>query len=641
LLEENGLTLPGSKGNGIDLSPRQGLAGLLVEFAETLTTDLPIQGILDHLTKRILDVLPVKGAGVMLMGEDEEMHFVSASDDILLQVEGLQIELDEGPCLEAYRTGERVLISDLRSDARFRRFGPRAVEDGLGAVFSFPMRINGVRIGAADLYAAEPMQLSPEDAAIGQLLADVAAAYVMNARGRAASQQVAQQLRYLAQHDPLTHLPNRSLFYDRIEHAVARSRRGHGMLAVLFIDLDGFKTINDNLGHKWGDQLLIGVAGRLSDTLREGDTLARLGGDEFVVLCEDLHETENAVPVAERINDALTAPFRLGDREVHVTASIGMAFAREGPESPEDLVEEADRAMYRAKRLGGARFEVIEPEARSHALRRLEDDRGLRRAIERAELRLLYQPIVSVADGGLHGAEALLRWVHPERGLLEPAAFLPLAEETGLIVPIGQWVLSEACRAMVRGSRPEGPAGPSLSVNVSARQLADPQFTDVVRAVIDLTGSDPSRICLDLNETVFIDEGVEALDVLGEVKRLGVRLAIDDFGTGYASLTHLRRFPIDVIKLDRTFVDCLDSNSRDAAIVSSVVNLAHDLGLTVIAEGIETDRQLALIGELECDLAQGYLLSRPLEEQVFRDRVWNGAEGPAPAGVPRRDRSLS
>ena len=373
--------------NGITLVNEQRLSELLVQFARTLITDYPIQGILDRLTDRILSVLPVTGAGVMLMGEEADMHFVSASDKTLFQIESLQIEWGEGPCLEAYRTGEQVLIPDFRSDQRFPRFGPRALEAGLAAVFSFPMRMDGTRLGAADLYLDKPGRLAPEDAAIGQVLADVAAAYIANARGRVESEQTEEALRYRTLHDPLTGLPNRTLLHDRVAQAITKARRERAVPAVLFIDLDGFKMINDNLGHHAGDQLLVCVAQRLDRTLRDGDTLARLGGDEFIVLCDDLDEAGHAVTVAERIAAELSSPFQLDDDEVAVTASIGMAFATEGSETPDSLIQDADAAMYRAKELGGARFEMIDEDTRTKSRQRLQDERARRHGEPVDELR--------------------------------------------------------------------------------------------------------------------------------------------------------------------------------------------------------------------------------------------------------------
>ncbi len=525
----------------------QRLSELLVEFARTLVTDFPIQAILDHLTSRILEVLPVTGAGVMIMGSDTDMHFLSASDKVLLQIEGLQMELGEGPCLEAYRTGEPVLIPDLGKGERFPNFGPRAAEVGMAAVFSFPMRMNGSRIGAADLYRDQPGRLSAEDVAAGQILADVAAAYILNARGRVASQEAEDEQRYRALHDPLTGLPNRTLLYDRVAHALSRARREPTVPAVLFIDLDRFKVVNDSLGHAAGDRLLVAVTERLQHALRPGDTLARLGGDEFVVLCDDLADAGQALALAERISKALRLPFQFDDDEVVITASIGMAYAHEGHETPEILLQDADSAMYRAKERGGARYEVIDKRVRARAKQRLRRENDLRRAIERDELRLVYQPIVSATDNKLEGVEALLRWQHPRRGLLLPDDFLGLAEETGLIVPIGAWVLTQACKALQGWRHHTGAETLRLSVNMSALQLARPDFAVSVAATLRETGTDASQVCLEVTENVLVDQAPGVIRSLNELKELGLGLAIDDFGTGYCSLTYLKLVPADTV----------------------------------------------------------------------------------------------
>jgi diguanylate cyclase (GGDEF)-like protein len=343
------------------------LSEVLVAFARTLVTDYPIQRVLDELSARVADVLPVTGAGVVLMGADTDLHFVSASDDVVLRIEALQIELGEGPCLEAYHTGDRVLIPDLRRDTRFARFSPRAVEAGLAAVYSFPLHIDGPRIGVLDAYQETSRTFDESDASVGQVLADVAATYVMNHRRRVGSLRTTEHLRQRTLHDALTGLPNRVLLRDRINQALAQTRRHGSGPAVLFIDLDRFKGVNDSLGHHVGDQVLRAVAGRLRGVLRPGDTLARLGGDEFVALCQDLGEAGQAVAVARRVTAALQRPFDAGGDRVLVAASIGMAFATTGDESPESLLQEADAAMYRAKENGGGRFEIADEQMRVRA----------------------------------------------------------------------------------------------------------------------------------------------------------------------------------------------------------------------------------------------------------------------------------
>lgn len=337
------------------------LTEVLIDFARTLTQDFPIQAILDNFVARLPEVVLVTGAGVLLMGDDHELHFAAASDEVLLQVEGLQIEFDEGPCLETYRSEKPVLISDLGADRRFPRFSPRAREAGLAAVFAFPMAVNDNRLGALDVWCQTPGELAPEDVSAVQLLADVAASYVNNARVRTASLDRVEVLRQQTLHDSLTGLPNRVLMLDRLEQAIAKGRRSRRRVAVLFIDLDGFKLINDRYGHQIGDDVLSVVADRLRSVLRPGDTLARLGGDEFVVLCEELDDATKAEAVAARMTEVLTAPFRLANgRYVPLSASIGVAFADEGGSRLESILGAADAAMYLAKRAGGARYVVTE-----------------------------------------------------------------------------------------------------------------------------------------------------------------------------------------------------------------------------------------------------------------------------------------
>lgn len=340
------------------------LTELLSDFARTLTQDFPIQAILDNFVARLPEIVPVTGAGVLLMGTDDELHFAAASDEVLLQVEALQIEFDEGPCLQTYRSGEPVLIPDLEVDSGFPQFSPRAAEAGLAAVFAFPMSVDDMRLGALDVWRQSPGDLEPADITAVQLLADVAASYVSNARSRTLAHERVAALRQQALHDPLTGLPNRVLLHDRLEQAVAKGRRSRRRVAVLFLDLDGFKDINDRYGHQAGDVVLAAVAERLRCALRPGDTLARLGGDEFVVLCEDLDDTSKAETVAARMIAVLGSPFCLPNgRYVPISASIGVAFAGEGSQLLEGILSTADAAMYLAKRAGGDRYVITEEAA--------------------------------------------------------------------------------------------------------------------------------------------------------------------------------------------------------------------------------------------------------------------------------------
>jgi len=609
-------------GAAMDHNADLGLSEVLMEFAYTLGTDFSIQKILDHLVLRIVDILPVTGAGVMLMEEDQELHFVAASNEVVLRIEGLQNELREGPCLEAYRSGQAVAVTDLRYDTRFPNFSPRALADGLAAVFTFPMRLDAARLGAVDLYRDVPGALSEPDLRAAQVLADVAAAYLFNAQARIDASATVARLNHRSLHDPLTGLPNRTLLEELLDQAVARARRSHHVAAVLFADLDGFKAVNDRYGHHVGDQLLRAVAERLTETLRPGDTLARLSGDEFVILCEDLHDTSDAEVVARRIASAMASPFVLGEHLISVTASVGIAFSGPGQDIPETLLSDADFAMYQAKHDGGGRHKVLDRAARLDANRREALERDLQQAQRRDQLALAYQPIVDVRSGELVAVEALLRWNHPVRGPVMPDVVIPSAERTGLILPLGEWVLRQACDDLQRWQS-QGPTIRSIAVNVSAHQVMGPAFADTVQRVLDDTGVDPTAVVLEVTESVFLADAARALTVLQEVKELGVGLSLDDFGTGYSSLRYLRNFPVDIVKIDRSFTADLGSDEPTRSIVSAMINLSHVLDLTVTAEGVETARELTEIIELGADHAQGFHVSHPLTPHQLAAYVGN------------------
>jgi len=421
------------------------------------------------------------------------------------------------------------------------------------------------------------------------------------------------RLKHQALHDPLTGLPNRRLFVDRLGQALRRTRRRRGRkVAVLFTDLDGFKTVNDSLGHDVGDLLLVVVAERLKRCLRPEDTLARFGGDEFVVLLGDVEDPDEVVRVAERISEELRWPFVLEGRELYASASIGIALGQDGTESPEDLMRDADTAMYRAK-AGGLDYSLFDPAMHERAVGRLELENDLRRATERGEFVVHYQPIVDMGTWGVWGVEALVRWEHPERGLVGPSEFVPVAEETGLIVPVGAWVLEEACRQTKawQESHP-GSAPLVVIVNLSARQLRHPGCVGSIEGALRKTGLWPGGLGLDVTESAFIDTLEGNAGALDRIKGLGVRVSIDDFGTGYSSLSYLKRLPADAIKIDKSFVAGLGERPDDTAIVRMTIDLAHTLGMEVIAEGVETEGQAELLRKMGCDMAQGFYFSRPL-----------------------------
>jgi diguanylate cyclase (GGDEF)-like protein/PAS domain S-box-containing protein len=446
------------------------------------------------------------------------------------------------------------------------------------------------------------------------------------------------QLAHQAFHDALSGLPNRALFLDRLAHAMARSRQPR-MHALLFVDIDRFKVVNDSLGHQVGDQLLVAVADRLRHCLRRGDTLARFGGDEFTVLVEDIDGPAEAMTAAERIATALQAPFHLCEREIVVTVSVGIACTDGVNRTPDELVAFADIAMYRAKSKGGGCADMYDAETEDRALQRLELEISLRQAIDNGDLEVHYQPVMYSDTGRIHGMEALVRWNHPTLGQVLPGGFISLAEETGLIVALGRYVLLEACCQTVQWQRSRPGAPPlSISVNLSTRQLQRATLVEEVADILAVSGLDASNLCLEITESAMLEEAPIVAGNLNGLKRLGVRLAIDDFGTGYSSLSYLKRFPVDEVKIDRSFTSGLGQRDVDRDIVIAVVQLARAIGADAVAEGVETPAQLEALQAVGCPLAQGFYLGRPQPKDVAEqllDELW--AAPPQPKGRTRAE----
>jgi diguanylate cyclase (GGDEF)-like protein/PAS domain S-box-containing protein len=427
--------------------------------------------------------------------------------------------------------------------------------------------------------------------------------------------------------DPLTNLPNRLLFLDRLGRLMRHSKRHpERMFAVLFLDLDGFKTINDSLGHFVGDQLLLGVSKRLENCLRGSDTIARLtpqsftlarmGGDEFTVLLDDIKEPGDANLAAERIMKHLSAPFVAGDKEVFTSASIGIALSNASYQQPEELMRDADTAMYRAKSLGKARFEVFDADMRASVMARLELETDLRHALERGELRNFYQPIVTLETGEITGFESLLRWQHPTRGMLSPDKFISLAEDTGLIRELGWWGLAEACRRLKEWTAKLGPDRDLfMSVNLSIKQFVQPKLVENIAALLKELELSPTGLKLEITESTVMEDPIAAVAMLQQLKDLGIRLAIDDFGTGYSSLSYLHRFPLDMLKIDRSFISGAYGGVNGMEIARTVMPLAKNLHLDVVAEGVETAEQARELKKLDCKYAQGFYFSKPLSPE--------------------------
>ncbi|MBW4489146.1 MAG: EAL domain-containing protein [Trichocoleus desertorum ATA4-8-CV12] len=435
--------------------------------------------------------------------------------------------------------------------------------------------------------------------------------------------RIEERLRHDAFHDVLTGLPNRALFMARLGRAMEQVKRRSLSFALLFVDLDYFKTLNDTLGHLVGDQLLVAIARRLESCLRIGDTVARFGGDEFTVLLEDTKDVQDAIRVAERLQRELQLPFYLSGREILTTASIGIGLSSHDHHQPEDILWDADLALYQAKAAGRNRYEIFDASMQRGNLAHLQLEHDLRRAIAKAqmdslepesqELWLQYQPIVSLKTNRLMGFEALIRWQHPERGLIPPADFIPLAEETGLIMPIGQWVLRQACHQLYTWQQLTSLPWPLMvSVNLSSRQFTQPDLVNQVSQILQETHLNPRYLKLEITESVVMENAEVATTMLQQLKSLGIQLAIDDFGTGYSSLSYLYRFPIDTLKIDRSFINRIDIDGEHLEIVRTIVTLAWNLGMDVIAEGVETAKQLAQLKALKCEYAQGYFFARPL-----------------------------
>jgi diguanylate cyclase (GGDEF)-like protein/PAS domain S-box-containing protein len=436
-----------------------------------------------------------------------------------------------------------------------------------------------------------------------------------------------ERLLHDALHDALTGLPNRFLFMDRVAAAVGRlRRRPDHLFAVAVLDVDRFKVVNDSLGHAAGDQLLVRIASVIASTLRREHTLARLGGDEFAVLLEDIEDQRDALRVVERIDAALTAPIEIAGQDLFVRASSGVAFSAASYERAEDVLRDADTALSQAKTAGRARYEVFDGSMHDRAIRQLRVEHSLRRAVENCELVLHYQPIVTLGDGGIAGFEALIRWQHPERGLVSPLEFIQVAEETGLIFAIGNWTLREACRALNswRGLLPEGLA---VNVNLSGSEFSQADLGAQIEAALRESGLPPSRLKFEITESVIMKNPETAVDLLVRLKQLGPGLCIDDFGTGYSSLAYLLRFPADTLKIDRSFVAPLGRGGREEQIVAAIVSMAGSLGMKVVAEGIETASQRTALAGLGCGYGQGYLFSRPVPAEAVPALLAKGALG--------------
>ncbi|MDX6722058.1 MAG: hypothetical protein QOD73_462, partial [Solirubrobacteraceae bacterium] len=507
-----------------------------------------------------------------------------------------------------FSSSHPIVVEDFAGE---RRFETSSFLASHGVVSGMSVAIVGRELpfGVLTAHSARRRSFTADDINFVQAVANVLSTAVERHRNDEANRRAAL-------HDALTGLPNRTLALDRIDQALRR--RDAGAVAVLALDVDRFKVVNDSLGHAAGDELLIALAGRLRDALRTGDTVARLGGDEFIVICQSVDGAEGALAIAERLSGAISKPLVLPSGAHFVGASIGIAVAGRPDDTPESLMRDADTAMYRVKDTGRGGHALFDDRLRDQVLGRARTEGELRRALERDELEVHYQPIVDARSGRPVSVEALVRWEHPERGLVPPSEFIPLAEEAGLISEIGRRVLRAACTQVADWQRELG-VDLGLAVNVSGRQLAAPGFAAEVAGIAERSGLMAGTLGLEITESVLIEEADAPMAALAELRRHGLRLSLDDFGTGYSSLSYLKRFPLDCLKLDRSFISDLGVSEQDRAIVEAVVSMARTLGLDVVAEGVETERQLAELRALDCPFAQGYLFARPLPAQAMTE----------------------
>ena len=573
---------------------------------------------LREITKAAAQTLDVERVVVWLYDQDHKSlrcaNLYEKSADA--HSEGRRLEVTKYPnYFQALEQGRFIAVDDIQTDERTKEFvESEASENGVRALLDAPIRLGGQTVGIiGHRHVDGPRAWTSEEQNFAASMADLVS-LAMEASER---KRAEERLSRLAYYDSLTGLPNRTLFMDRLNRAMMTARQKQLLLAVLFLGLDHFKRINDTLGHSGGDDLLKAVGDRLTSALRyTTDTVSRIGGDLFVVLLSGILKTENAIKVTERITHAFKKPFLVGSNEFFLSFSIGISFYPTDGRDATTLLKNADTSMFRAKQQGRNNYQLYSPSMNATALERLVLENSLRHAIERDEFRIHYQPIVHLASGAITAVEALLRWEHPNLGLIAPAEFIPLAEETGLIVPIGEWVLDTAC-VQNKAWQSAGYEPIKVSVNLSARQFQQPGLVETVQNALQKARLDPKYLELELTESLIMQNAETTVEILRQLSDMGVTLSIDDFGTGYSSLNYLKRFPIHRLKIDRSFVHDLVTDPDDAAIVKAIISMAHSLKLDVVAESVETQEQLEFLRQNGCDKMQGFIFSRPVPSEVL------------------------
>jgi diguanylate cyclase (GGDEF)-like protein len=577
----------------------------VARFGQQALEGAEIDELAREASRILTEVLDVDFGGVLkLLPSSEELLLVSAVGVPEELIGTARVPADyRSQSGYAIATGKATVVDDWRAETRFQQSALQA-EQGMRSAAIVLIKGKGEPFGVLGAGSRELRGFTQADVNFMQAIANVLA----NAIERRRTEERTQ---HEALHDSLTGLPNRNLFLDRLQHSLSVAARRETPIAVLFLDLDQFKLVNDSLGHAAGDEVLAAVAPRIEQALRPGDTVARFGGDEFAVLAEDIRNEHGATRIAERIAEALARPFILREREHFVSASIGISIGT-GGEDPEGLIRDADSALYRAKEHGRGGYEIFDEVMRSRVIEHMQTENDLRRALQREELLIHYQPVVRLNDGSVASMEALLRWNHPERGLIGPLAFIPVAEESRLIVPIGRWVIEQACRQAAVWQQLQPDSAPvGVSVNLSGRQLADPELLPHIEGAIKANDIEPSTLWLELTETTLLDDTIYVERTLGALDGLGVRLVLDDFGVGLSSLGYLKRPPLSMVKLDHTFVENVTDSPDDAAIVRAVSEMAETIGIGVVAEGVETEEQVRAARDLGCGYAQGFYFAEP------------------------------